>query len=515
MSGKVYLCGAGPGDPELLTLKGRRALKEADVILYDRLSNNELLKHSSSEVELFYVGKKANKHHYTQSEINKLLLKKAKEGKIVCRLKGGDPFVFGRGGEEASVLQENGIDFEIIPGISSSLAVPAYAGIPVTQRGISSSFAVITGHEAANKKDNSVKLEKIANSVDTLIILMGVSKLENIIKRLLNSGFESNTPVALSRWGTKVEQESLVGNLENIVNKVKKIDFRPPAVIIIGEVVKKRKELKWFEKKDLYEQRILVTRPKKQADEFCKLLNNEGAKVIKSPMIEINKPDDFSDLDKAISNLKKYEWIIFTSINGVKYFMDRLLKKDLDSRELKGINIVVIGKKTAKKLNEYGIKADYIPKNYSTKGIISGIEDYAKRKNLKIANSLFLLPRADIAPKKLEKDLEKMGAAVNNVVAYKNGRPEIQEKTYKMLFDNKLDLLTFTSSSTVINFIKGIENYRENRDNIDIFKNVKVACIGPVTANTAQNNGMNVDIIAEEYTIEGLYKEILDFYKKR
>ncbi len=515
MRGKVYLCGAGPGDPELITLKAKRALKESDVILYDRLSNKELLKYSSSDAELFYVGKKANNHYYTQTEINKLLVKKAKEGKIVCRLKGGDPFVFGRGGEEASVLNENGLDFEIIPGISSSLAVPAYAGIPVTQRNISSSFAVITGHEAANKKESSVQLEKIANSVDTLIVLMGVSKLSNITERLIKSGFQVTTPVSLCRWGTRVEQKTVTGNLENIVKKVAEADFQSPAVIIIGEVVKKRQELKWFKNKELFGKKILVTRPAKQADYFCKLLERKGAKAIRAPMIEINDPYDFSDLDKAISNLERYKWIVFTSVNGVEKFMDRLFINDKDCREFKGIKTVVIGEKTAKKLKEYGIKFDYMPENYSTQGILSGIKDYAKENNIKIKDTFFLLPRADIASEILEKGLKNMGAKVNNIEAYRNEMPEIKDKIYKMLFNNKLDLLTFTSSSTVLNFIKGMKDYFGSNINSEMINEVEVACIGPVTAKTAREKGIKVDIIAEEYTIKGLYEAIIDYYKKR
>ena len=515
MSGKVYLCGAGPGDPELITLKAKRVLKESDVILYDRLSNNDLLKYSSADTELFYVGKKANHHHYSQSEINNLLVKKAEEGKKICRLKGGDPFVFGRGGEEATILNDNGIDFEIIPGISSSLAVPSYAGIPVTHRNISSSFAVITGHEAANKKESSVQLEKIANSVDTLIILMGVSKLSNITERLIESGFEVTTPVSLCRWGTRVKQKTITGNLEDIVKKAAEVDFRSPAVIIIGEVVKKREELKWFENKELFGKRILVTRPAKQADKFCKILERKGAKAIRAPMIEIKEPDDFSDLDRAISNLDKYKWIVFTSVNGVEKFMNRLFINNQDCRELKGIKTVVIGKKTAQKLKEYGIKSDYMPVDYSTQGILSGIKDYAKENNLKINDSFFLLPRADIAPKTLEKGLQNMGAKVNNIEAYRNVIPKINKKYYRMLYENELDLLTFTSSSTVLNFIKGMEDYLERDINLDINNEVKVACIGPVTAKTARESGIEVDIIAEEYTIDGLYKAIIDYYKKR
>ncbi|MGM0409335.1 MAG: uroporphyrinogen-III C-methyltransferase [Bacillota bacterium] len=518
---KVYLTGAGPGDPELISLKAKRALKEADVVLYDRLSNDALLEYSSDNAELYYVGKKAANHYYTQDEINDLLIKKAKENKVVCRLKGGDPFIFGRGGEEASVLKKEGIDFEIIPGISSFYAVPAYGGIPLTKRNLSSSFAVITGHEAANKKENSVDIKKVASSVDTLIILMGVSKLSEIRKKLLASNFENKTKIALIRWGTRSKQQTIQGNLENIEEKVKKANFQAPAVIIVGEVVKERQNLKWFENKTLFSKTVLVTRPEKQSSSFAKLLYREGANVLKAPMIKINPPTSFYDLDKAIENLKRYNFIIFTSVNGVKYFMKRLLAKDKDIRELKGIKIVVIGAKTAERLRYYGVNADFLPEKYSTEGILEGLKDYVQKNNFAIENKSFLLPRANIAPPKLELALKEMGADVNNVVAYENCRTKIDKKIYKKFFNNEIDLLTFTSSSTVKNFKKGLDDYLnllEEKNNIlDLEKNQRksdVACIGPVTAETARKNGFEVDIIATEYTIDGLYEAIINYYKR-
>lgn len=501
MKGKVYLVGAGPGDEGLITVKGLRAVKEADVILYDRLANDNLLNKTNEEVELFYVGKKADNHYRTQSEINQLLIDKAKEGKIVTRLKGGDPFVFGRGGEEAKQLAEAGIDFEIIPGITSPIGASAYAGIPVTHRGFSSSLAVVTGHQAADKEESSINWKELSSGVETLVVLMGVGNLPQIVDRLLAAGRSPETPVALVRWGTRTSQETITGKLDNIAEKVTEADFKPPAVIVVGEVVNLREELSWFETKALFGKRIVVTRPKKQAVSFCRRLIDEGAEVIKAPAIEIEPPESYDPLDDKLQQIDSYDWIIFTSVNGVKYTLERLFSLGKDVRSLAGVKLGTIGSKTAARLGEYGLKVDYVPNEYISEAIIGDFKEQD------ISGQKFLLPRADIARAKLKNGLEELGAEVDNVTAYRTVKGGNNQHLTERLQAEEVDLITFTSSSTVRNLIKGLgEDYHELLTGVDL------ACIGPITASTARDYNLAVEIIAEEHTIEGLTAAIKEYY---
>jgi uroporphyrinogen III methyltransferase/synthase len=527
MDAKVYLTGAGPGDPALLTLKAKKAIENSDVILYDRLANNRFLEYAKAEAEKIYVGKKAKDHHYSQIEIEGLMIKKVRAGKTVCRLKGGDPFIYGRGGEEALKLKEAGIDFEIIPGISSSLAVPLHAGIPLTQRHLASSFAVITGHEAADKAESTIEIEKIAAAVDTLVVLMGVGKLPQVVERVLSTGRSPETPVALIRWGSRSEQETITGTLNDIVQKVKAADFKPPAVTVIGEVVNLRDKLQWFEKKSLLGKNILVTRPSAQAVSFVEMIEEEAGNPILAPVIKIEGVSDNNKLINAVKNINQYQYIIFTSVNGVKYFMQTLEKLELDLRVLAGIKIITIGSKTAAQIKEYGLRADFMPDDYSTAGILAYLESLEQDDLIELKQSNFLLPRSNIAPPDLEQGLKELGAKVDNIEAYRTEKVEISEKNLQMISNDKLDLLTFTSSSTVENLISGIEEFIdqqatfENENNSakikskDILSNLKkipAACIGPVTAETAKKAGLNVKITAAEFTIEGLFSAILDYF---
>ena len=504
MDGKVYLVGAGPGDPELITVKGIRAIKEADVILYDRLANDSLLEKASSNAELIYVGKKAANHYKTQQEINQLLVDKAVAGNTVTRLKGGDPFVFGRGGEEAEFLNNNGMDFEIIPGITSPIAVPAYAGIPVTNRNISSSVGFVTGHESPDKEESSVDWNKLANGVETLVILMGVGNLPNIVPQLLEAGKSEDTPVALIRWGTRVNQQTLTGCLGNIVQKVQEANFKPPAIIIVGEVVKLREKLNWFERKPLFGKDIVVTRPVKQADSFCHLLRQEGANPIKLPAIKILPPEDYTQLDNKIKSLNKYDWCIFTSVNGVTQFMKRVFANDLDVRVFADIKLCAIGSKTAAELRKYGLVVDFVPEDYVSESILDGFKEY------EIKGKRFLLPRANIAREKLKTGLKAQGAEVDNIIAYRTQKALRDEykKRLEDLKQDQVDIVTFTSSSTVDNFITALGDRADQW-----MKKLRIACIGPITASTVEKYGYNVDIIAKEYTIEGLMEAIKNHYK--
>ncbi|TDO92158.1 uroporphyrinogen III methyltransferase/synthase [Halanaerobium saccharolyticum] len=527
MEAKVYLTGAGPGDPALLTLKAKKAIEKADVVLYDRLANKRFLEYADSEAEKIYVGKKAKDHHYTQGEIEALMVEKVKAGKTVCRLKGGDPFVYGRGGEEALKLKEAGIDFEIIPGISSSLAVPLYAGIPLTQRHLASSFAVITGHEAADKEESTIEIEKIAAAVDTLVVLMGVGKLPQTVERVLEAGKSPETPAALIRWGSRSQQQTITGTLDNIVEKVEAADFKPPAVIVIGEVVNLRKKLGWFENKKLLGRNILVTRPREQAASFVDLIEAEAGNAVLAPTIKIKEAQNGEALQKAVNNLAEYTHLIFTSVNGVKYFMQSLESQQLDLRALAGIKVMTIGSKTAAELKQNGIRADFIPDDYSTAGILEYLEKLESENKINLNQASFLLPRADIAPQLLEEELKKLGAKVNNVEAYRTEPVKLEAEIFELLLNNELDLLTFTSSSTVENFVGGIEKLIENKNQIleletaekisdqQIWRQLKgipAACIGPVTADKARDYGLNVKIAAAEYTIEGLFAAIFKYY---
>lgn len=527
MEAKVYLTGAGPGDPALLTLKAKSAIEKADVVLYDRLANNRFLEYASSEAEKIYVGKKAKDHHYTQSEIEAMMIKKVRAGKTVCRLKGGDPFIYGRGGEEALKLKEAGIDFEIIPGISSSLAVPLYAGIPLTQRHLASSFAVITGHEAADKEESTIEIEKIAAAVDTLVVLMGVGKLPQIVERVLAAGKSTATPVALVRWGSRSQQQTITGTLNNIVEKVEVADFRPPAVIVIGEVVNLREKLSWFENKKLLGKKILVTRPRAQAASFVEMIEAEAGSAVLAPAIKIKAAQNDEPLQQAVKNLAKYNHLVFTSVNGVKFFMQALESQQLDLRALAGKKVMTIGSKTAAELKKNGIKADFMPEDYSTAGILAYLKKLQSEDKINLSQTSFLLPRADIAPQLLESELKKLGAEVNNIEAYRTEAVELEAEVLELIQKKKIDLLTFTSSSTVDNFIRGVEKLIENqnrglendptddinRDQIwQQLKEIPTACIGPVTAERAKEYGLNLKITAAEYTIEGLFAAILEYY---
>ncbi|MFW6294724.1 MAG: uroporphyrinogen-III synthase, partial [Halanaerobium sp.] len=437
----------------------------------------------------------------------------------------GDPFIYGRGGEEALKLKEAGVDFEIIPGISSSLAVPLYAGIPLTQRHLASSFAVITGHEADDKEDSTIEIEKIAAAVDTLVVLMGVGNLPQIVEQVLAAGRSPETPAALIRWGSRSKQETITGTLSNIVQKVEAASFKPPAVTVIGEVVNLREKLKWFEKKKLIGKNILITRPSAQADSLQKMIEDEAGNAVLAPAIRIKEAADKSKLLNAVKNLDKYTHLIFTSVNGVKYFMEALIEMGLDLRSLAGIKFVTIGSKTAAQLKEYGIRADFMPEDYSTAGILSYLKRLDNDGLFKLEKAKFLLPRSNIAPPGLQHNLKKMGAEVDNIEAYRTEKVEISKSIIKMIAAAEIDLLTFTSSSTVENLISGIEEFVEQQETFENpegseeikskeilakLKEIPSACIGPVTAEKAEEYGLNVKITAAEYTIEGLFAAILE-----
>jgi len=497
--GKVYLVGAGPGDPGLMTQKGLRCLEQAEVVIYDRLIDERLLDSVPPKAERLYVGKASSAHTKEQAEINRLLVEKAGEGKTVVRLKGGDPYVLGRGGEEAEALADNNIPFEIVPGVTSSVAVPAYAGIPLTHRRFSSSFAVITGHEAPGK--SRINWEKLATAVDTLVFLMGMKNLPDIVARLIEHGRSPETPVAVIREGTTPEQETVVGSLKDIVARVKESHLTPPAVIVVGEVVGLREKLRWFDNRPLFGRRVLVTRPRHQAGALSRLLIERGARPVELPAISIQKMAG-RELDDAIADLRRYHWLIFTSGNGVEAFFGRLGASGLDSRVLAGRKIGAIGPATAQALRAGGIIPDYVPEVYSSEGLIAGLSRWD------IAGKRLLLPRADIADKKLTEGLTGLGAEVHEIAAYRTlPQPEAMAQARGVILSGQIDVITFTSSSAVTSLVAVFNN------KVPAIK-AKIACIGPKTAETAAEAGLKVDIVAREHTIPGLVAAIEDYFEK-
>jgi uroporphyrinogen III methyltransferase / synthase len=505
-NGIVYLVGAGPGDPELITVKGARCIAEADVLIYDYLAAKALLGHARPACECIYVGKQGGDHTMAQEEINRLIVARAREGKIVTRLKGGDPFIFGRGGEEAEVLSAAGVAFEIVPGVTSAIAAPAYAGIPLTHRQFTSTVAFITGHEDPTKSDSSIDWEALAKGIGTLVFLMGVKNLPHIVERLQRHGRPSETPAALVRWGTTVRQQTVTGTLDDIVARARSAGMRAPAIIIIGEVVRLRDSLQWFERRPLLGKRIVVTRARAQASDLVQRLSDLGAECLQCPTIEIVDPESWEPLDAAVAALPSYQWLIFTSVNGVESFFSRLSAKGMDVRALAHMRTAAIGPATAERMRGFGLNTDILPQTYQAESVIDAFSAEP------VKGRRVLLPRAMEARPILPEQLRRMGAQVDEVSAYRTVKAnENQLELMSRLREKTIDLVTFTSSSTVRNFKALLAEPAMP----DLMQGVTVACIGPITAQTAQELGFNVDIIADVFTIEGLCDAVVRYYHPR
>ena len=501
--GKVYLVGAGPGDPDLITVKGSERLKEADVIMYDHLASAKLLKYARQDAETIYVGKLQGNHAVPQDEINKLMVSKAREGLTVVRLKGGHPFIFGRGGEEAEALAQAKIPFEVVPGISSAIAAPACAGIPLTHRSYTASVVFVTGHEDPTKQHSTVDWSRLGPGAGTLVILMGVKNLAKIAEKLIAAGRDPKTPVALVRWGTTPQQTTLAGTLDTIVAQAEAAALKPPVAIVVGEVVKLRESLNWFEKRALFGKTVVITRARAQASDLVRKLSDLGAACLECPTIRVVPPEDWAPLDAAIDNLGTYDWLVFTSANGVSFFFERLYKKDKDVRALKDVSTAVIGPVTAKRLLDFGLKSDIIPETYQAESIVEAFRQEPMN------GKRVLLPRAKEARPVLPVELRKLGAVVDEIVAYQTEQArENVDVLIKHLEEGSIDLLTFTSSSTVRNFKALLPPERFE----SLIKGVTVASIGPITADTAKELGFKVDIMAQDYTIDGLCEAILKHY---
>jgi len=511
-TGTVYLIGAGPGDPGLITLRGLERLREADVVVYDRLAHPALLEHVQPDAERIYVGKASAAHAMQQADINALLVERAKQGKAVARLKGGDPFVFGRGGEEGEACRAAGVVFEIVPGVTSAIAAPAYAGIPITHRDLASSFAVITGHErddageAGGRAPGTAEGRRdwagIAKGADTLVFLMGVEALPEIVARLQEHGRPSETPVALVQWGTWPRQRVVTGTLATIAAEVERAKLTPPAVCIVGAVVRLRETLRWFDDpqaRPLFGRRVLVTRAREQASALSDRLRAAGAEPVEFPVIKIVRMDDYGDLDVALSRLPRYAWVVFTSANAVPIVAERLEALGLDARAFGPVRIAAIGPATAEALYNYlRLRADFVPTEAVAEAVLAEWpeEDLRDRR--------ILLPRAAEAREALPEQLRARGAAVEVLPVYETQHDVSAAGSVRDALENgEIDVITFTASSTVRNFAQTLAG--EDRERLrQIAGRAIVAAIGPITAETAREHGLEPQIVAETHTIPGL-----------
>ena len=502
--GFVHLVGAGPGDPGLITVKAVECLGRAEVVIYDYLANESLLDIAPPGAERIYVGKKAGAHAMSQEEINRLLVEKGRAS-VVVRLKGGDPFIFGRGGEEALALKAAGIPFEVVPGVTSAIAVPAYAGIPLTHRDLTSSVAFVTGHETPGKDASAIHWDRLATGVGTLVFLMGVRNLDHIASQLMTCGRAPATPVAVIRWGTTSEQQTVTGTLATIGDIAATAGISPPAIIVVGEVAHLRQELNWFEGRPLFGKTILVTRAREQASDFRVLLEGRGARCLEFPTIQVAPPASWEALDHALRELERYDWVIFTSVNGVRFVFKRLEALGKDVRALHGLRLGAIGPKTARALHERGLRLDLVPSEYRAEAVIEALGEAA------ILGRRFLLPRAAKAREVLPEKLAEMGGKVDVVTAYETVRPtERAEEVRRLLRGGAIHCITFTSSSTVENFVAMVGG----DDLPSLVEKTVVACIGPITAATAREHGFHVEITPGEYTIEALTAALVDHFRR-
>jgi uroporphyrinogen III methyltransferase/synthase len=497
--GKVFLVGAGPGDLGLVTLRAKQCIERADVIVYDNLANPEMLGWARDDAEIIYAGKRAGQHTLKQNEINDLLIAKAREEKLVVRLKGGDPFVFGRGAEEAEAVVGAKIPFEIVPGVTSAVAGPAYAGIPVTNRADNSHFTIFTGHEDPTKTESAIDFAALAKLGGTQVMLMGVERIESIAAEMMQKGVRPDLPVALVRWATTGRQRTLSGTLADIGVRVRDAGFEAPAVAVFGDVVRLRTELNWYEERPLSGKRIVVTRTRKQAGVLSARLRDLGADVIELPTIRIEPPSDLRAFAELVQDSHGYDWIIFTSVNGVDAFFDLFFKLYDDGREIGGAKIAAIGPATAQRVRDYHFHVDLQPEEFVAEAIVREFQKQGGVENLRI-----LLARAEKARDVLPKRLSALGAIVDEGFAYRTVA-ETRDVTgaRQRFLDEGADLITFTSSSTVENFL-GL--------GLPWPKGMKIASIGPITSKTAREAGLKVDVEARRHDIDGLVNAVQKFF---
>jgi uroporphyrinogen III methyltransferase/synthase len=503
----VYLVGAGPGDAGLMTLRGAELLGRADVVVYDALVNPELLRLAPKSAEIIYGGKRAKDHSIPQSELNQLLIAKARAGKTVVRLKGGDPYVFGRGGEEAEQLADAGVPFEVVPGVSSFVAVPNYAGVPLTHRDFCSRLTLITGHEDPAKEAATIDWAQVARTPGTQVIMMGTDRIGQIAKTLVGHGMSGATPIAMVRWGTTGRQQSIAGTLDTIGEVAAKSQIGPPTVAVIGDVVKLRQKLNWFERRPLFKQRIVVTRTREQAGQLSRQLIELGAEVLEVPTIKLEPPTRRQDVVDAMLALNAYDWLVFTSPNGVTTFFEYFFRQFHDMRDIGGARIAAVGPATAKKLKELHLQVDLMPDEALASSIAEAFADFESIENLKIC-----LLRAEVANTELPAALEALGAIVDDIACYKTV-PEKDDPTgaAAKLLESGADWITFTSGSTV-------ENFHQRFDMpalLKRFPNLKLASIGPETSKVLAALGLKPTVEAKQHTIDGLLDALLAAAKAR
>jgi uroporphyrinogen III methyltransferase/synthase len=488
---KVYLIGAGPGDPELITCKGRRILEQADAVFFDHLAPSALLDLAPPHAERIYVGKKKSAHAFTQAEICAMLIERARRGLTVVRLKGGDPFIFGRGGEEAEALADAGVAFEIVPGVTAPLGIAAYTGVPLTHREHTSAVTFVTGHAV-----DAIDWDKVGHA-ETLVIFMGLTTLPDIAHELIARGRSAETPAMAVRWATRPDQETLTGTLATLPGLIAERGMKPPATIIVGEVVRLRDKLDWYGRLPLSGKRIVVTRAKGQAGALSSRLTALGADAIELPTIEIVPALDYGPLDSAIADLGSYDWLIFTSANGVRFFMDRLDNSARDLRAL-GARICAIGPATRAAVEALHLKVDLMGQEYVAEGLLEAFAAYG------LEGKRVLLPRAAVARDLVPEELRRRGALVDVVEAYRTVVPEGAPIRAREVLGARPDCVTFTSSSTVQNFVAV--------GGAAALAGIPVVSIGPVTTGTARGLGIEVTAEAKVFTVEGLVEAILGLY---
>ena len=503
----VYLIGAGPGDPGLITVRGLECLSSADVVLYDHLVHARLLRYARPRAEKIDVGTAAPQA-LEQEAFCYLLAEKAREGKVVARLKWGDPFVFDRGGSEALFLHEQGVRFEVVPGVPAGVAVPSYAGVPITYPGGGDTLTFIRGHEDEGKSRTSVDWTSLARLDGTIVCYAGPEQVPALLDALIAHGRPRDDSAAVVYDGTLPTQETITGTLEEISARVRESDERRPAILVIGRVANLREHLRWFDARPLFGKRVLVTRPREQAAEFVRRLEQMGADAIEAPMIRIEPPDDAAPLDEAAARAGEYDWIVFASVNAVDAFMERLIAGPLDLRALRSVRLCGVGPATGERLANYGLKVDLTPEKYRAEGVVRAMTDNGDVRGLKV-----LLPRSDAGREIVADELRKAGADVHEVVAYRTvvvepereGEPDI----YRMLLERRIDVVTFTSPSAVRNFVRvlGAEPAA------DLLRTTVVAVIGPVTAEAATQSGIPTTIMPTQYTVPALVEAIVDYFR--
>ncbi|MDQ2866607.1 MAG: uroporphyrinogen-III C-methyltransferase [Candidatus Eremiobacteraeota bacterium] len=491
-TGRVTLVGAGPGDPGLLTLRAADVLRCADVLLYDALASDAVIEFAPRTCERIYVGKRGGSHAMAQAAIEALMIDRARSGSRVVRLKGGDVFVFGRGGEEAQALHRAGVAFEIVPGITSAIAAPAYAGIPVTHRDFNVAFTVVTGHEDPAKAASSIDWSKLADPHHTLVLLMAMGNLEEITRHLIRDGMREETPVAIVSDGTRPTQRTVTGTIATIAADAQRDGIGAPAVVVIGDVVKLRDELRWFDSNPLFGKHVLITRPAHQAEDFARALYARGVNPILAPAITIGPPDDLHAAHHAIDHLAEYGWVMFTSANGVDAFFERLGSLGADARYVGKTRVAAIGAKTSERLLHYGIRADLVPNAFVSEEFGRAFIEATRN------GEAVLIYRAQEARDVLPQMLIDAGRKATVIAAYKTTferDPQFAEKVARA------DVLTFTSASTVRGFAHLLGSAEQA---LEAAKGKVVACIGPITAETAAEIGLDVNAIADVYTTDGL-----------